>query len=332
MHSFKLVATGVALSALSFGQAFLSPQGEGSVSVLYQYSIDRLHAFSDGRTKDVGHMYWNTVALDTDYSLTDRLAVRITLPFLAGKYVGSSPHQIIRGNPSTNVMLDDGAYHGTVTDFRLDLRYSLTRGKLKIVPDFQATLPAHPYPTFLHAVYGADLREYRGGVSVGRSLDPISRKAYFQGRYGFGVSPQKIANVAPRVSYGEFQVGYFLGHGIALQGVMAGSYAHNGIRWDYNLWPGNLTQDQWLNHLRISQGKILDVGGSIGYSVNQSTHFVVSLGRSVWGENTHLRYLISTVGFVKAFSAPWSRERGSANAAVLPDGTKATTCTCAKTK
>ena len=332
MQGLKLVAIGVALPVLSFCQAFLSPQGEGSVSVLYQYSIDRLHAFSDGRTKDVGHMYWHTVALDTDYSLTDRLAVRITLPFLEGKYAGSSPHQVIRGNPATTVMLDDGAYHGTVTDLRVDLRYSLTRGKLKIVPDFQATLPAHPYPTFLHAVYGSDLREYRGGVSVGRTLDPISRKAYFQGRYGFGVSPQKVANIALRTSYGEFQVGYFLGHRIALQGVMAGVYTHNGIPWDYDLWPNNLTQEQWLGHLRISQGKILDVGGSIGYSFNQSTHLVVSLGRSVWGENTHLRYLISTVGFVKAFSAPWSRERSSVNAAVLPDATKATTCTCAKTK
>ena len=159
MQGLKLVAIGVALPVLSFCQAFLSPQGEGSVSVLYQYSIDRLHAFSDGRTKDLGHMYWNTVALDTDYSLTDRLAVRLTLPFVDGKYVGSAPHQVIRGNSATNVMLDDGAYHGTVTDLRVDIRYSLTRGKLKIVPDFQATLPAHPYPTFLHAVYGSDLTQ-----------------------------------------------------------------------------------------------------------------------------------------------------------------------------
>jgi hypothetical protein len=332
MGHFKLVAAGILLPASLFCQAFLSPKGEGSVSVLYQYSIDRLHAFSDGRTKDVGHMYWNTVALDVDYSLTDRLAVRANVPFVDGKYVGSAPHQIIRGDASTNVNLDDGAYHGTVTDFRLDLRYSLTKGKLKIVPDFQATLAAHPYPTFLHAVYGADNREYRGGISVGRSLDPISRKAFFQGRYGFGYSPHKFANIAPKVSYGEFQLGYFFNRRFVLQGVVTGIYSHNGVDWDYNLWPGNLTQDQWLNHLRISKNKLVDAGATIGYSFNPSTSVVVSLGRSFWGENTHLRYLISTVGFVKAFSAPWSRERSAGTAAVLPDGTKATTCTCARTK
>ena len=330
MRNFKLAAIALALPVSSFCQAFLSPQGEGSVSVLYQYSIDRLHAFADGRTKDVGHMYWNSVVLDTDYSLTDRLAVRVSLPFLDGKYVGVNPHQVIRGDPSTTVMLDNGAYHGTVTDFRLSVRYSLTRGKLKIVPDFQATLPAHPYPTFLHALYGSDSREYRGGVSVGRSLDPISRKAFFQGRYGFGVS-QKFVNVAPKVSYGEFQLGYFLSRRIVLQGVASGMYTHNGILWNYDLWPGDLTQAQWLNHVRISQGKILDAGGSIGYSFNRSTNVVFSMAHSFWGEKTHLRYLVTTVGFSKAFSAPWSKERAS-SAAILPDGTKATTCTCAKTK
>src|SRR5215831_15645678 len=48
MRNFKLAAIALALPVLSFCQAFLSPQGEGNVSVLYQYSIDRLHAFSDG--------------------------------------------------------------------------------------------------------------------------------------------------------------------------------------------------------------------------------------------------------------------------------------------
>ena len=331
MQIFKLVVAGLLLPISAFSQAFLSPKGEGSVSVLYQYSIDRLHAFSDGRTRDVGHMYWDTVVLDTDYSFTDRLALRVSLPFLYGKYAGSAPHQIIRGNPSTMVQLDDGNYHGTVTDLKIDLRYSATKGKLKIVPDFQATLPAHPYPTLLHAVYGTDSREFRGGVSIGRTLDPIARKAFFQGRYGFGYTPQKFAGVDLKTSYGEFQLGYLLGRKFIIQGVAYGEYSHNGMLWDYDLWPGNLTQDQWINHIRASQGKLLDAGVSVGYSLNRSTSMVLSVGHSFWGENTHLRYLITTVGFVKAFSAPWSKERASA-ATVLPDGTKATTCTCAKTK
>jgi hypothetical protein len=332
MHIFKLLVAGLLLPFPSFCQAYVSPGGEGTVSVLYQYSIDRLHAFSDGRTKDNGHMYWDSVVVDTDYSLTDRLALRVSLPFLDGKYVGHSPHLLIRVVPSSAIQLDDGNYHGTVTDFRIDLRYAATKGKLKIVPDFQATLPAHPYPTLLHALYGTDSREFRGGVSIGRTLDPIASKAFFQGRYGFGYTPQKFAGVDLKVSYGEFQLGYLLNRKIVIQGVASGEYSHNGISWSYALFPNDLTQDQWINHIRASRGKILDAGVSVGYSFNRSTNLVVSAGHSFWGENTHLRYLVTTVGFVKAFTAPWSKEKANAAAAVLPDGTKATTCTCAKTK
>ena len=330
MRTSRLVALLLGVPVLSFSQAFLSPKGEGSVSILYQYSIDRLHAFDAGLTKDVGHMFWNTAVLDTDYSITDRLAVRASLPFVAGKYIGTHPHTVIRGDPTTAVALDDGAYHGTVTDFHFDVRYSLTRGALKVVPDFQATIPAHPYPTFLHALYGADAREYRMGVSVGRRLNPILPKAFFQGRYGFGIG-QEFVHISPKVSYGEFQLAYLLSRRIIVQGSVVGLYTHNGVTWPIDTFPNNLTQDQWLNHLRIAQGRELDAGGGISYEFNRSTQMVFSLGHSFWGENTHLHYVVATIGFVKAFSTRWSAEKASRNP-VLPDGTKATTCTCAKTK
>jgi hypothetical protein len=330
MRTLRLATLLFALPLLSPAQAFLSPQGEGSVAILYQYSIDRLHAYADGTTKDTGHMFWNTVVLDTDYSITDRLAVRASLPFVAGKYVGTHPHQVIRGDPTTTVALDDGAYHGTATDFRIDLRYSLTKGALKVVPDFQVTLPSHPYPVFLHALYGPDGREYRMGVSVARRLTPILPKAIVQGRYGFGIG-QEFVKISPKVSYGEFQLGYLLSRRLIVQGSAVGFYTHNGLAWPIATYPNNFTEEQWLNHVRISQGRQLDAGGSISYEFNRSTQFVLSVGHSFWGENTHMRYVVATVGFVKAFSTPRSAERASRDA-VLPDGTKATTCTCAKTK
>ena len=330
MRTLRLVAFLFTVPLSSYSQAFLSPKGEGSVSLLYQYSIDRLHAYADGITKDTGHMYWNTVVLDTDYSITDRLAVRVSLPFVDGKYVGTHPHTIVRGDPTTTVALDNGAYHGTVTDFRLDVRYSLTKGALKVVPDFQATIPAHPYPVFLHALYGADAREYRMGVSVARRLNPILPRAFFQGRYAFGIG-QEFANISPKVSYGEFQIGYLLSRRLIVQGSAVGLHTHNGVEWPVATYPYNLTEEQWLNHVRISKASQLDAGGSIAYEINRSSQFVLSLGHSFLGENTHLRYVVATVGFVKAFSTSRSAEKASQNA-VLPDGTKATTCTCAKTK
>ena len=69
---FKVVWCLVSLPASVLSQAWLSPKGEGTTAVLYQYGIDRLHVFSDGRTKDRGHTYLSGVLVDTDFSLTDK--------------------------------------------------------------------------------------------------------------------------------------------------------------------------------------------------------------------------------------------------------------------
>src|SRR5437762_890679 len=88
MRTFKLLWFLISLPVSLLSQAWLSPKGEGTASVLYQYGFDRLHVFSDGRTKDRGHIYLDGVLVDTDFSLTDKLAVRVSLPYISGKYGG----------------------------------------------------------------------------------------------------------------------------------------------------------------------------------------------------------------------------------------------------
>jgi hypothetical protein len=160
--------------------AWLSPQGEGTVSILDEYNIARLHAFSDGRTKDRGHIYSDAVFANTDFSVTDRLAFSVGLPYITAKYVGSAPHLLVRGEPDTIVAVDNGDFHGGFQDFRLNVRYALTQHALKITPLFQATIPSHDYPTLGHAAIGVDETEYRVGVNVGRRLDPILPKVGLQ--------------------------------------------------------------------------------------------------------------------------------------------------------
>ena len=58
---------------------------------------------------------------DVDYSLTERLAVRVALPFIHGKYFGADAHRVDRSRPETAVELDDGGYHGNFQDFRVDV-------------------------------------------------------------------------------------------------------------------------------------------------------------------------------------------------------------------
>jgi hypothetical protein len=330
MRIFKVVWCLVSLPASVFSQAWLSPKGEGTVAVLYQYGVDRLHVFSDGRTKDRGHTYLSGVLLDTDFSLTDKVAVRLSLPYISGKYVGRNGHTLIRGRPDTAVTLDNGNYHGSLQDFRFDVRYSLTQGALKVVPFFQVILPSHNYQTLGHAAVGANLSERRVGVNLGSRLDPLLPKAFLQGRYSFGFL-EEVANIALKRSYAEFQLGYFLTRRLSVQGAVVWTYSHNGNENDYNLFPDNLTDEQWVNHDRISRAKLLDFGANVAYSFNRSTSVVVGVGHSMGGANTHLRALVVSVGFVKAFTSRLARDEVS-EAVSLPQASKALVCTCAKSK
>src|SRR5579884_3803038 len=221
MLTLRVLSLAGVLPICLSAQAWLSPQGDGTVSVLYQYQADRLHSFSDGRTKDRGHTYIQSVLLNTDYSITDRLAVTIGLPYIAGKYTGANPHLLVRGDPSTAVAVDDGSYHSGFQDFRLNVRYALTQHAWKITPLFEAIIPSHDYPSFGHASIGFDEKEYRVGVNIGRRLNPILPKAYVQGQYAFGMSPVVAANIAPKRSYAEVQLGYILNRHVSFQGASA---------------------------------------------------------------------------------------------------------------
>jgi hypothetical protein len=150
----KLVSCLICLPVHLFSQAWLSPKGEGSASVLFQYGIERLHAFADGRTKDRGHTFLTGVLVDVDFSVTDKLAVRVAAPYISGKYIGINGHTLVRGRPETAVLSDNGSFHGSLQDFRFDVRYSLSRRALKVVPFFQTTTPSHDYPTLAHAAGG----------------------------------------------------------------------------------------------------------------------------------------------------------------------------------
>jgi hypothetical protein len=331
MRAVGLLSLLLALPRPFLGQAWLSPKGEGTVSVLYQNDIERLHTFSDGRTKDWGHTYFDGLIVNTDFSVTDRLAVSVSLPYIAGKYVGSRPHLLVRGQANTAVALDNGEFHTGFQDFRLNARYALTRRELKVTPFFQAILPSHGYPSFGHAAIGFNEREYRVGVNIGRRLNPILPKAFVQGQYAFGFSPVIAANIAPKRSYGELQLGYLLTRRISFQGSAVLTWSHEGLDFDYNLFPSNLTVEEYLNHDRLARGKLLDSSGSIAYQVNRSTNLFLSIGHSFYGANGHLRYMVTTVGFTKAFSTKRSTENSSAPAA-LPEESRATACSCPKSK
>jgi hypothetical protein len=94
MTSLNRVCCPVISAAIPYpllSQAWISPRDQGTVSLLYQYGFDRYHALSQGEAVDRGHMYLQALMLDVDYSLTERLAVRVVAPFIASALSKTGP-------------------------------------------------------------------------------------------------------------------------------------------------------------------------------------------------------------------------------------------------
>ena len=108
------------------------------------------------------------------------------------------------------------------------------------------------------------------------------------------------------------------------------THSHNGIDFIYELFPDNLTDEQWLNHDRITNTHQLDLGGAANFAINRSTTLFLGFGHSVYGVNAHLRAAVVTVGITKSFAAWSGKEKLSATAS--PEPAKALVCACAKSK
>lgn len=312
------------LFAVPFGvsaQAWLFPKNEGAVSLTYQNVFVRDHVYSKGDAHDIGHILSHAASLDVDYSLTDRLAASVALPYIASKYYGPKPHQL---------PIDDGTYHPAFQDFSAGFRYNLIRRPVVLTPFFRAVIPSHGYQYFAHSAVGRDQREFHLGANFGRRLNPVIPKAFVQARYSYAFV-ERVLGIAPNRSDTEFQLGYFLTRRLSLLGTGQWMHTHSGLDLSYGVFQSGLTADQYPHHDQIARSSLLDLGGGAAYAVNGSLEMFLSVARSVEGRNGHLHAAVVTVGLSRTFGGRFERMTTPAvDGGPAPQ--RALVCTCAKTK
>jgi len=151
------------VAASSFAQAWTPPAGAGSVSLTAQ----SMHV--DSHTLGVGTLVHNidlraqSLTASVDYGLTDRLALSLSLPYVTSRYRGPIPH--------AGSIVDDGNYHGAVSDVDFELRYKAIDGTLVVTPYIGAVWPTRKYGTLGHATAGRGLTEYSVGLDSGHEAN-----------------------------------------------------------------------------------------------------------------------------------------------------------------
>jgi hypothetical protein len=274
-------------------QAWLLPKNEGLVSLSYQNTSVRDHAFSTGIPADVGHIFSDAIRLDLDYSITNRLAISVGLPYIFAKYTGLKPHPTWVDTSQT--------YHSTFQDFSVDIRYNVTQRPVFFTPFFNAVIPSHSYEYFAHSAVGADMRQLKVGANIGRRLNPILPRAYIQVRYAYTFAEQ-IDGVTPNSSTVDAQLGYFLSRHFSVLGLAQWIHTYDGVSQRFGLPEIGLSDEEFRRHDQISRVGLLDAGAGFARSIGDSWQIYASLAHSVEGRNAHLHSSVVTVSLSRSFT------------------------------
>jgi hypothetical protein len=277
-------ALGLTIAALFpvalHAQAWLPEEGSFGVSILYSDVFDTKHYLPDGEEQDVGHMRFHSIGLTLSYSPWDRVLLTAGLPYVRSEYHGARPHR----NPEGEILLvDDGDYHGFVTDLRVELHYQLLLEPVAFAPYVALVEPTHNYPSLGHASPGRDLKEKWVGFFIGKSLDLWIPSTYVQARYNFAfVEP--VAGIGHDRSNLDFEVGYFVTARWSLRGLLFWQRTHGGI--DVPV-PGGPSNPLYPYHDQLAAEGFLNAG--LGTSLYWSNGFSVSAlyAKSLQGKNGH---------------------------------------------
>ena len=275
----------VASSAPSFAQAWLPPQGEASLSVGYGDVFVNKHYLGTGDNPgdsvqtDYGHIRSQSVAFGLNYGVTNRLAVSVGLPFIISKYYGTAGQNFF---PHT-IPIDDGQYHGTFQDYRIDVSYQSLSGRVAVAPFVAAVIPSHTYTSFAHAAPGRDLHEYLLGSSFGTRLDRVLPDSYVELTYSYAFV-ERLMGIHHDRSNVFLEMGYFVTPSLSVRGIGTGFYTHGGVSFES---PQTTPPELFPIHDRIGHESGIDVGGGLSYVLTGSTGVYASYLTQVQGRGGH---------------------------------------------
>jgi hypothetical protein len=275
---------GLAVAPPAQAQAWLPAAGEGYVSLSYLDMYTSDHLLSSGQAQDRGPAQINTITAGILYGITDRLAASAEVPYILSKFTltpGLAPNA-----HDLESKIDDGRYHGTFQDFRGAVKYNLLHGPLMFTPSIEVVIPTHTYQTFGHSAPGKDLRELHVVGEIGRLLNPILPRAYFDLRYSYSFVQHLVGFDLDRHNV-DLEVGYFVKSWLTVRGLGAVQKTVGGVE---SLVPPD--SPYFPIHDRLERGHYSRTGGGFTISPRGNLDVWVLVVSTLSGKN------------IQAFTAP----------------------------
>jgi len=270
-------------------QAWVPRKGDGSVTFTYQNLAAHKHVDSHGKRANVGTDSAQSILLDFEYGLTDKLAVNADVVYVASKYVGTFPE-----GPSDF----DRSWHPTLQDAHFSLRYQVRSHPFVLTPFVSVTVPTHRYETSGHNAAGRHFYELLIGVNAGRQLGPILPHCYVHGRYSYAIV-EHFAGLNLNRSNGDLEFGWEASRKLTFRFVGAWQQTQGGLNFPEEIHPG---EEEFEFHDRVLHASYFRLGGGASYSLNKNFDLNLAYAGTVAAKNG-----VIVGGFAAGFTWRFSR-------------------------
>ena len=303
------------LPAIAGGQAWVPEKGDGTFSASFDYIDFKGHFQSDGSRTPEAASKSRSFLFETEYGVTDRLALTISLPIVSARYSGNNPPsdvlrvlfeeavQEVGDGFYKHGFLDDQHYHSTVQDFRFSARYNLLSRPLVATPFLGTVLPSHDYAFVGESAPGRNLKEFQFGTDAARRLDPLLPNAYLDGQVSFAI-PEASLNVRTNRANYSVEMGYSLKRKLAVRSFAQWQHTFIGLHFPADL----TTPERVLTHERLLKANYCHLGGGAAYALSARTVLSADFVTFLSGSDTHYGSGVA-VGFSRSFTLNLGRNK-----------------------
>lgn len=269
-----LLLAGLCASSEAAAQAWLPEKGSLDFALDLTSVLNKKHYTSAGVEVDAGHTDQQIVTVGASYSPADRWLVNSSLGFVNARYRGL-------GLGGHDTEIDDGSWHGTVTDLQLSVHFQVSDGPIAFAPYVGVVMPTNSYETFGHSAPGRSLEEYWIGFYTARALHEWIPRTYVQLRGNYALV-EKVADVSHNRTNVGLEIGYFLNESLSARLLASRQWTHGGVH-----IPLPLTDPLFPYHDRLAEDEFVNVGAGLGWSVNERLGIYGLYMQGIDGRNSH---------------------------------------------
>ena len=227
-----------------------------------------------------------SILLDAEYALTDRLSVSAGIPYVSVKYTGSLP-------PPSGAARDAcQCWNSGLQDFSFGVRHRFGNGSWAVTPLARYGQPSHDYPYQGEAALGRSLTEFQLGVATGVRLGGWASRANLQASYTYAFVEQALDEISVNRSNAFGEIGYVAHRRLYLRVGALWQRTHGGLRFGSDTGVPFPRPGEYNTPERLAAGDQLrrvnywHVAGGLAFDAGPVDVFA-SYVRYVGGTDTH---------------------------------------------